>query len=105
MLVVGVGLAVLLAGILVFLTGVVTRLIVAPVLQLIRASEQVAGGDFAPLLPPMVDNEFGVLSRSFSQMTTALRREREEIASLNRFSEAVTQCTSEAEVYDLLLHS
>jgi diguanylate cyclase (GGDEF)-like protein len=53
----------------------------------------------------MVDNEFGVLSRSFSQMTTALRREREEMASLNRFSEAVTQCTSELEVYDLVLHS
>jgi diguanylate cyclase (GGDEF)-like protein len=105
MLVVGVSLAVLLAGILVFLTRVVTRLIVAPVLQLIRASEQVAQGDFAPVLPPMVNNEFGVLSRSFSQMTTALRREREEIASLNRFSEAVTQCTSEIEVYDLLLHS
>ena len=105
MLVVGVGLAALLAGILVFLTGVVTRLIVAPVLQLIRASEQVGRGDFAPVLPPMVDNEFGVLSRSFSHMTTALRREHEEIASLNQFSEAVTQCTSEVEVYDLLLHS
>jgi diguanylate cyclase (GGDEF)-like protein len=105
MLVVGVSLAALLAGILVFLTGVVTRLIVAPVLQLIRASEQVGRGDFAPVLPPVADNEFGVLSRSFSHMTTALRREHEEIASLNRFSEAVTQCTSEIEVYDLLLHS
>jgi len=105
MLVVGVGLAVLLAGILIFLTGVVTRLIVAPVLQLIRASEQVGRGDYAPTLPPVADNEFGVLSRSFAQMTTALRREHEEIASLNRFSEAVTQCTSEVEVYDLLLHS
>ena len=105
MLVVGVGLAVLLAGILVFLTGVVTRLIVAPVLQLIGASEQVGRGDFAPALPPMADNEFGVLSRSFSHMTTALRRDHEEIASLNRFSLAVTQCTSEVEVYDLVLHS
>jgi diguanylate cyclase (GGDEF)-like protein len=105
MLVVGVSLAVFLAGILVFLTGVVTRQIVVPVLQLIRASEQVGRGDFAPVLPPMVDNEFGVLSRSFSHMTTALRREHEEITSLIRFSEAVTQCTSEIEVYDLLLHS
>jgi diguanylate cyclase (GGDEF)-like protein len=105
MLVVGVSLAALLAGVLIFLTGVVTRLIVVPVLQLIRASEQVSRGDFAPLLPPQVDNEFGVLSRSFSHMTSALRREREEIAALNQFSEAVTQCTSEQEVYDLLLHS
>jgi diguanylate cyclase (GGDEF)-like protein len=105
MLVVGISLALILAGILVILTRVVTRLIVDPVLQLIRASEQVGRGDFAPGLPPMVDNEFGALSRSFSHMTTAVRREREEIASLNRFSEAVTQCTSEVEVYDLLLHS
>jgi diguanylate cyclase (GGDEF)-like protein len=105
MLMVGVSLAVLLAIVLVSLTGVVTRLIVGPVLQLIRASEKVGRGDFSPVLPPMVDNEFGVLSRSFSHMTTALRREREEIASLNRFSEAVTQCTTEIEVYDLLLHS
>jgi diguanylate cyclase (GGDEF)-like protein len=105
MLVVGVTLAMLLAGILVLLTRVVTRVIVEPVLQLIRASEQVGRGDFTPALPPMVDNEFGVLSRSFSQMTGALKREREEIAALNRYSEAVTQCTSELEVHDLLLHS
>ena len=105
MLLVGVGLAVLLAGILVFLTGVVTRLMISPVLQLIRASKQVKRGDFDPVLPPEVDNEFGDLSRSFSNMITALRREREEIASLNRFSEAVNQCTSELEVYDLVLHA
>ena len=104
MLVAGVGLAVLLAGILIYLRGVVTRLIVAPVEQLIRASEQVGRGDFALTLPPMVNNEFGILSRSFSRMTSALRREREEMAALNRFSEAVTQCTSELEVYDLVLH-
>jgi len=105
MLVVGIGLAGLLGGVLLLLTGAVTRLIVFPVLQLIHASEQVSRGDFQPALPPMVENEFGVLSRSFSNMTAALRREREEIAALNRFSEAVTQCTSEREVYDLVLHS
>jgi len=105
MLVAGVSLAVLLAGMLVFLKGVWTHQILAPVLQLIRASEQVGRGDFAPDLPPLADNEFGVLFRSFSRMTAALRRQREEMASLNRFSEAVAQCTSENEVYDLVLHS
>jgi diguanylate cyclase (GGDEF)-like protein len=105
MLVVGIGVAGLLGGILLFLTGAVTRLIVFPVLQLIHASEQVGRGDFQPVLPPMVDNEFGVLSRSFSHMTAALRREREEMAALTRFSEAVKQCTSEREVYDLILYS
>jgi diguanylate cyclase (GGDEF)-like protein len=105
MLVAGVSLALLLAGILVTLTGLVARLIVAPVMQLVHASEQVGRGDLAVTLPPMLNNEFGVLSRSFSNMTATLRREREEMASLNRYSEAVTQCTSELEVYDLLLHA
>jgi diguanylate cyclase (GGDEF)-like protein len=105
MLVVGASLFVLLGGALVFLNGAWTRLIVAPVQQLIRAAEQVGRGDFAPTLPPTADNEFGTLSRSFSRMTNALRREREEMAALNRFSEAVTQCTAEPEVYDLLLHA
>ena len=104
MLMFGVSLAVLLAAVLLFLTRVVTRLIAGPVLQLIHASEQVSRGDFQPSLPPPVDNEFGVLSRSFSRMTTALRQEREEMAALNKFSEAVTQCTSEREVHDHLLH-
>ncbi|MGO8819087.1 MAG: diguanylate cyclase [Terriglobia bacterium] len=105
MLIAGVSLALLLAGILVTLTGLVARLIVVPVMQLVRASEQVGRGDLAVTLPPMLNNEFGVLSRSFSNMTNTLRREREEMASLNRYSEAVTQCTSELEVYDLLLHA
>jgi diguanylate cyclase (GGDEF)-like protein len=105
MLVAGISLAVLLGVLLVFLKEAWTRLIVAPVLQLVRAAEQVGRGDFAPALPPAADNEFGVLSRSFSRMTTALRREREEMAALNRFSEAVAQCTSEPEIYDLVLHS
>jgi len=104
-LVAGVSLTLLLAGVLVFLKGFWTRQIVAPLLQLIRASERVGQGDLAPVLPPPADNEFGVLLRSFSRMTAALRREREELAALNQFLEAVTQCTSEQEVYDLILHS
>ena len=104
MLVLGVSLAALLALVLLLLTRVVTRLIVEPVLQLIQASERVGSGDFEPLILPLMNNEFGVLARSFTHMTGALRREREEMAALNRFSEAVTQCTSDREVYDLLLH-
>jgi diguanylate cyclase (GGDEF)-like protein len=104
MLLFGVSLAVLLAAVLVFLTRVITRLIAGPALQLIHAAEQVSRGDFQPTLPPPVDNEFGVLSRSFFHMTTAIRKEREEMDALNKFSEAVTQCTSEQEVYDHLLH-
>lgn len=105
MLTLGLGVAVVLALALFFLTGAVERIISEPVFQLIDASERVTRGDFEPSLPPPADNEFGVLSRSFSRMTAALRQEREELAALNKFSEAVTQCTSDMEVYDHILHS
>lgn len=105
MLELGVGLGLLLAAVLLVLTRVATRLIAGPVQQLIAASEGVSRGDFDPRLPPPSENEFGQLSLSFSHMTKALRQEREEMAALNKFSEAVTQCTSEFEVYDQILHS
>jgi diguanylate cyclase (GGDEF)-like protein len=105
MLELGVGLSILIGAALVYLTGVVTRMITRPVQQLIEASERVTRGDFQLSLPPPAPNEFGLLSQSFAHMTTALRSEREELAALNKFSEAVTQCTSEVEVYDHILHS
>lgn len=105
MLDLGVGLSILVGAALLFLTGVVTRMITRPVQQLIEASERVSRGDFQVALPPTSNNEFGLLSQSFAHMTTALKREREELAALNKFSEAVTQCTSEFEVYDHILHS
>jgi diguanylate cyclase (GGDEF)-like protein len=105
MLELGVGLSILVGVALLFLTGVVTRMITRPVEQLIEASERVTRGDFQLSLPPPAHNEFGVLSQSFAHMTTALRNEREELGALNKFSEAVTQCTSEVEVYDHILHS
>jgi diguanylate cyclase (GGDEF)-like protein len=104
-LVAGVSLAVLMGVMLIVLKEVWTRQIEAPVLALIRASEQVGRGDLTPAPLWQADNEFGALSRSFFRMTAALRREREEVASLTRFSEAAAQCTTEVEVYDLLLHS
>lgn len=100
----GVSIAVGLGALLLLLTRVVTQVITRPVLQLIDASERVSRGEFQPALPPPANNEFGALSQSFAHMTKALRSEREEMAALNRFSEAVTQCTSEQEVYDHLLH-
>jgi diguanylate cyclase (GGDEF)-like protein len=105
MLYVGVGVAVLLAGVLLLLTRAVTHLIAEPVAMLIDASERVSCGDFRLSLPAELDNEFGVLSGRFSRMTTALRQEQEEMQALNQFAEKVAQCTSEREVYDHLLPS
>jgi len=82
-----------------------TRSITRPVRQLIEASERVSRGDFHPPLPLAADNELGALAGSFQHMTQALRREGEELSALKRFSEAVTQCTTENEVYDHILHS
>ncbi len=95
-----------LVSLIVFLvTREVSGLLEQPVRQLIEASERVSRGDFKLILPPQTSNEFGVLSQSFSHMTAALRQEREELASLNRFSEVVTQCTSEGEIYEHILYS
>lgn len=87
------------------LVHVISRNISSPVIQLTQASDQLRQGDFDPTLPPETDNEFGVLTRSFLQMSQALRRDREELAALKRFSEAVTECTTESEVYDHILHA
>ena len=104
LLVVALGVASLVALVVLFVTREVTHLLEQPIRELIEASERVSRGDFKLLLPAAADNEFGVLSQSFSHMTTALRKEREELAALNKFSEAVTQCTSETEIYDHILY-
>jgi len=104
LLVVALGVASLVALVVLFVTREVTHLLEQPIRELIEASERVSRGDFKLLLPPAADNEFGVLSQSFSHMTTALRKEREELAALNKFSEAVTQCTSETEIYEHILY-
>ncbi len=105
MLGVALGVAFLVGLIVLLVTREVAGLLVQPVHQMIEASERVSRGDFRISLPAPTDNEFGILSQSFSHMTSALRQEREELAALNRFSEAVTQCTSEGEIYDHVLFS
>jgi diguanylate cyclase (GGDEF)-like protein len=105
MLFMGLGLAGLLAMVLIFLTRGVSRLIEEPIRQLIEASELVSQGNFRPKLPPQVDNEFGALSRSFSNMTRVMREDREEMEALNRFADRVSQCRAETEVYKEIIHS
>ncbi len=103
--VMGVVVAIILAGTLSFLTRVVTRLISEPLRLLIQASERVSRGDFQPPLPPPANNEFGRLSESFSRMAAALQVDREEMKLLNRFFEAVSQCATEGEIHRHILHS
>ena len=92
-------------GLALLLARLVNRAIGRPVQQMIEASERVSHGHFQSPLPLEASNEFGALAGSFLRMTQALRHEGQELSALKRFSEAVTQCTSENEVYDHLLHS
>ena len=92
-------------GAVLLLGRLVSRAISLPVQQMIEASERVSHGNFQSPLPLDTDGEFGALAGSFLRMTQALRHEGEELSALKRFSEAVTQCTSENEVYDHILHS
>ena len=101
----GVVFVLLFAVLLVLLVHLVSSSISEPIHLLIHASDRLRQGDFDPKLPPETESEFGVLSRSFLQMTHALRRDREELSAIKRFSEAVTECTSENEVYDHILHA
>jgi len=101
----GVVLAVLFVLLLLLLVHFVTHSISDPVQQLIQAADRLRQGDFDPMLPPQTHNEFGVLSRSFMHMAHALRQDREELGAIKRFSEAITECTSENEVYDHILHA
>jgi diguanylate cyclase (GGDEF)-like protein len=101
----GVVLAGVFALLVVVLVHMISRNISNPVLQLTQASDQLRQGDFDLTLPPETDNEFGDLTRSFLHMSQALRRDREELAAIKRFSEAVTECTTENEVYDHILHA
>ena len=76
-----------------------------PILQLIQASDDLRHGNFDPSLPSETTNEFGVLSRSFLQMAQSLRQDREELAAITHFSEVITECASEKEVYEQILHA
>jgi len=101
----GIVLALLFAVLLLVMVHVISRRFAEPIHQLILASDRLRQGDFDPVLPPETPNEFGVLSRSFLHMAQALRQDREELGAIKRFSEAVTECTYESEVYDQILYS
>lgn len=101
----GVAFVLLFAVLLVLLVHFVSRSISGPIHLLIQASDRLRQGEFDPMLPTETGSEFGLLSRSFLQMAHALRRDREELSAIKHFSEAVTECTSENEVYDHILHA
>lgn len=101
----GVAFVLLFVVLLVLLVHFVSRSISGPLHLLVQASDRLRQGVFDPPLPTETGSEFGALSRSFQQMAQALRRDREELSAIKRFSEAVTECTTENEVYDHILHA
>jgi two-component system NtrC family sensor kinase len=73
------GLTVLILGILFIL---LQRSVIRPVGELLERTERVARGDLDNGLPVKTGDEIGALAESFNQMTSALKRAREELASL-----------------------
>lgn len=58
---------------------ILAYIIVKPIHNLVRATEQVRGGDFTARANPLSEDEVGQLSESFNQMTEALETYREEV--------------------------
>jgi signal transduction histidine kinase len=83
------------------LTTVLVRLILVPVYRLERASQDVARGNLNVEVPITSSDEMGNLSRSFNQMTTALRdaKEKEKVQAerLRMQWEVLTETNQELE--------
>ena len=61
-------------------TWVLSRVVLRPVKDVAKATETVAGGDLSTRVPAERHDEIGDLARSFNAMTTALERNRVELA-------------------------
>ncbi len=77
--------------------------LLAPLSQLVRATERVRAGDYSPLpeFSGSEENEIGILIRRFNRMTEQLQTQRQELTQANRllderrrFTEAVLESAS-----------
>jgi signal transduction histidine kinase/CheY-like chemotaxis protein/CHASE3 domain sensor protein len=66
-----------------FFTGYLSRLIVAPVHRVAGAAESVARGDFTARVPEGAVGVIGELARSFNTMASSLEESRDELESQN----------------------
>jgi two-component system NtrC family sensor kinase len=71
-----------LLGLAAIVAVIARRVVVRPVLRLMRATRKVAGGDLAHEIRVASADEIGVLAASFNEMTGSLRRANDEIQQL-----------------------
>jgi HAMP domain-containing protein len=89
---IGLASAIVLAGAVYWLSREITR----PILVLSRAATQVAAGDLSPTAVVSTQDEVGILTRSFNQMTNQLRISRRNLEEYNRtLEEKVRERTQE----------
>ncbi len=80
-------------------TLVLTRRMVAPVHQLMRAAREVGAGRVDIELPVRSSDELGLLTRTFNHMTRRLAQAQDEVATYQRtLEDKVAQRTKELEV-------
>ncbi|PSN11615.1 hypothetical protein C7271_24410, partial [filamentous cyanobacterium CCP5] len=92
------------AGVLAGGVYLLARQIARPILAITNAATQVAAGDLTPTAPVLTQDEVGVLAEAFNQMTSQLRRSRQELESYSRtLEEKVEERTHElSEALELL---
>ena len=80
-------------------TLVVTRRLVAPIRQLMRAARAVGAGKLDIYVPAKSSDELGLLTHTFNHMTQRLAESQAEVATYQRtLEDKVTQRTKELEV-------
>ena len=80
-------------------TLLLTRRLVAPMRQLMRAAKSVGSGKLDVYVPPRSTDELGLLTHTFNHMTRRLREAQGEVASYQRtLEDKVAQRTKELEV-------
>jgi diguanylate cyclase (GGDEF)-like protein len=81
------------------LTLVLTRRIVAPMRQLMRAARAVGAGKLDVYVPAKSSDELGLLTHTFNHMTQRLAESQAEVATYQRtLEDKVTQRTKELEI-------
>ena len=80
-------------------TLLLTRRLLAPIRDLVRAAKAIGAGDFGVRVTPTSKDEIGLLTHAFNQMTQRLSKSQSEVTGYQRtLEEKVVQRTKELEI-------
>ena len=85
------GVAILLASLIVFFTYIIARGITVPLKTLIRSAQTITQGNFRDRVPITSADEVGILAATFNDMASALSLRETQLQELNRNLEAIVR--------------